>query len=95
MRQRQFDIAVEQDKGKGLNLTSGSSRDDWYSSFRTLESGEKDIRVTMMEINVDSDDDGEEETKEFEHPPVEVEVIVVKSDDDFQVWAWNFRMHDV
>ena len=44
-----------------------------------------DIRVTMMEINVDSDDDGEEETKEFEHPPVEVEVIVVKSDDDFQV----------
>ena len=46
----------------------------------------------MEIISMGSDYDGEEETKESEPPPVEV---ITVDDDDFQVWALNFRMHDV
>ena len=96
MRRKQFDIAVEQHKGKGLNLTYDKRKIlnpmvpmDQVTMIDTLPFGHRDLalydtRVTMMEIiNVDSDDDGEEESKESEPP--QVEVIVVDSDEDDQV----------
>ena len=95
MRRKQFDIAVEESKGKCLNLTYDKRKIlnpmvplDRFTMIDTLPFGHRDLalydtRVTMMEIiTVDSDDDGEEETKEFEPPATEV--IVVDSDEDDQ-----------
>ena len=77
MRQKQFDIVVEQNKGKGHNriydkrtILNPMVPLNQVTMIDTLLFRHKDLalyntRVTMMEtINVDSDDDGEEKTKE-------------------------------
>ena len=85
MRQKQFDIVVEQNKGKGHNriydkrtilnpmvpLDQGTMIDTLL--FRHRDLALDNTRVTMMEtINVDSDDDGEVKTIASKPPPVEV-----------------------